>query len=288
MDSSCNHCSTPHAANARFCQQCGSPLVSGAQAVSVPAWKSKYVDNYFRGQVKSTGKGELWTYENGLLKGPNTSFAWLGDVLRPTGDGQTGDWSFGHGNYDGTLVSWSFPEMKNTFYEYSIGADEKILTCEKIAFGGTKFNWRLEGIRLTTAEKPALEGTEDSWEVTGDVPLPVALFAVCFGKAQLLHKKLTERLNRKYARCGKLVLAAGKTPRVCAACAGAACMVCGNGEIESFHSGNLCKSCAPKAGLCGRCSDPLRGSQEEGRLCGACGLGSRAMNCARMLHGKNI
>lgn len=285
VSSQCSHCQTSVQPGTKFCGFCGTPQVAGAVAAGpLPAWKAKFVEGYFRGQVKSKG-GKVWTYENGLLRGPTPSmqYAWLGDVLRRS---EGGDAVHGHGNYDGRTLSWSFGDMKETFYEYEMPNDTTF-HCTKMAFGPTKWNWTLNGIKLSTSDTP-LEGTEDEWEVTGDVPPPVALFVVCFEKVQLLHAKWKERSQRVYARCGKLVLAAGKQPRLCASCASAGdvCMVCSAPNPQ--HDGNMCKNCAPKIGLCGKCSEPLKGSKVPGKLCLKCGLGSNQMNCARMVFGRNI
>ena len=277
----CVHCGVQIAAASRFCQTCGTPQEAGAKNATLAPWKAKYVDGYYRGQIKSA-KGEVWTFENGLVRGPVASYAWLGDVLRKP---EREDTDHGHGNYDGKVLSWTYADM-GTLYEYSIAADEARLECVSMAEGTARWTWQLQGTRFWTEGTEALEGTEDEWEVTGDVSLPVVLFVAMFGKAQRLHQRWEERNRRQYRRCGKLVLRAGKHPRLCGTCSaegGESCMTCGSGGELPFD-GNYCKSCAPKVGLCGRCGDPLKGSKTPGKLCNGCGLGSRGMNCCRMVY----
>ncbi len=269
-------------AAARFCPSCGTPVVAGAVAREVPAWQRRYLDEYFRGRMASAR--EEWNYENGLLRGPaGVAFKWLGNALRRESDSS----GTGHGHYDGTVLAWRFADMEQPFYEYRISPDEHRLEWIRSALGPQwSFEVRQEGRQLAATGGEALEGSDDVFEVGGDVPLPVSLFVAMYTKAQLLHAKWVERNRRTLVRCNKLVLTAGvAAPRLCSVCAAAVgdagCMCCGKAG-DAKHDANLCKSCAPKKGLCGRCSDPLKGSQVAGRLCGPCGLGSRGMNCAKL------
>lgn len=95
--------------------------------------------------------------------------------------------------------------------------------------------------------------------------------------------------KKSYARCNKIILTAGQSPKLCSTCAaavGTKCFCCC--KDEGKFDANLCKNCAPKKGLCGRCADPLKGSMIAGKLCSNCGLGSRGMNCSRLTFGANI
>lgn len=143
-----------------FCSQCGTPLVDGAVRKEIPAWKSKYVDEFYRGAVIS--KNEHWSFENGevvLVKGKgHCKYAWLGDlfeVKESTTDNGVGRWN-------GELISWHFQDMNTPFYTYTIGADEKSVSCNSIAFGNTKWNFAFDGNDFKTdSGQPTLEGTDD-------------------------------------------------------------------------------------------------------------------------------
>lgn len=269
---------------------CGSPLVAGAVAAVLPAWKEKYAQNYFRGQVKSN-KGDVWTFENGEVKGKDISYAWIGDTLRQHRGEHP---EFGWASFDGKTLTWRFEDMNGSpliSWELLDG-DNEVKSVQRCALGASvKDNWlhcvKREGeTGVTVAEVP--EGAEERWDATGDVPWPVVVLCSTWKAAQIMHKKWQERNARSYQRCGKLVLAAapaGQGPRICAECAKKknGCSVCGvEQKAAPPHAGQVCKSCAPKKGLCVRCADPLKGSQVPALLCDGCGLGSRGMNCCKL------
>ena len=127
-----------------------------------PVLVLQYCQEFYRGQVKSKS-GETWSFENGLLRGPICTFKWLGNVLRKA-DEEKAD--HGHGNYDGKILSWSFADMPGTFYEYTINADEKGFSCQKIGFGSVKWDIKLDGVNCE-AVGGKLEGADDEFAVTG-------------------------------------------------------------------------------------------------------------------------
>jgi hypothetical protein len=185
-------------------------------------------------------------------------------------------------------LSYDYPE-EESFYRFEISSDETSLTCKHISFGPSDLRVVRKNTTITIESAEKVEGSEDTWEVIGDVPLPVILYCVLYTKCGILYKKLIERRKRVYTRCGKVVLTAGTHPKLCATCACKGCFMCGDASASDLYPANCCKNCAPKArGLCGKCGDPLKGSQVEGKLCKMCGLGSRQMNCARMVFGANI
>lgn len=126
------------------------------------------------------------------------------------------------------------------------------------------------------------EGMFSECTIKGDVPPPVCYFVAMFTRVQTIKKRLDERNNRAYTRCGKLVLGNGIPTKACKTCAGK-CLVCRE-TIEGGDGvpGKMCKSCGTKRNFCGRCGDPLRGSKEIGFLCGSCGIGSLGNDCCKM------
>jgi hypothetical protein len=127
------------------------------------------------------------------------------------------------------------------------------------------------------------EGVPTSFEVFGEVPSPVVCIIANYCRLERLLGEWTDRRNRQFTRCKKLIFKSKGKPWLCTNCSagdGATeCVCCGAGEAS--FSGMLCKMCTPKQFYCARCGDAVGTHRVEGKVCSACGAGGR--DCVKML-----
>jgi len=190
---------------------------------------------------------------------------------------------------------WKFPFQSSNefFYVYNWNASNQKFTNElglarmqPLKF--TSFvHWKMEKNLVKVEEGSDLkEGTPTSWEISGDIPLPVALFVAMWTWSQKLVDEAIQRAKRQYKRCGKLVLQSAGTSILCTVCCSTGpqdyCIVCDKECGKEKFQGKICKTCAPRKNFCIKCGDATQGSKREGFLCRDCGLGKQVENCCKM------
>jgi hypothetical protein len=285
----CNNCGAEVVSAARFCPSCGKPVgTGGGGSIQVKqSLKEKWLDNYYRGTVKSD-TGEIWNYDRGILtcqegNQKGLKFTWTGSSLTcESKDGGSAEWT-------GTQLSFRFPEVNDVFYSYVWDESKSCFRNERgiLRVNPHRYtsyvNWVYTKDVMKLAEgSDVKEGAATKFEILGDFPLPLVLVCTMYTRAQKLLHEAIAKSKLSFKRCGKLAIQSAATPLICPNCDPNLCISCQKSLGSSKYQGKICKNCGVRRALCVVCNDPLQGSKVEGFLCTDCGIGKLADNCCKM------